>query len=227
MIFFAAVVLGGLFVFQRINQKVPEDPALLALRQGITQGAAGSSMDLSEEAQGLQFLSQLQAAQEQAVKSNFDSVAAINEVARLKLLLGDEDGARQAWEYLTLIRPKNALAFASLGRLYHHNLGLYQKAEDYYLRALVNDPHELATIRNFFELYHNALRDDAKAEALLQEALKTNPQAAELYALAGKFYQDLGQISQAVENYQEHLKLNPANDAVRKELLKLKAKLGP
>ncbi|MBI2604024.1 MAG: hypothetical protein HYW56_00600 [Candidatus Harrisonbacteria bacterium] len=57
--------------------------------------------------------------------------------------LDDYEGAAEAWEFASVIRPKNALSFANLGFLYGSYLKDYARAEKNYLRAIANDPREV------------------------------------------------------------------------------------
>ena len=43
------------------------------------------------------------------------------------------------------------------------------------------------------------------------------------YTLLGSFYLDTGRINLAIEYYQKHLDLNPDNEAVKKEIERLRA----
>lgn len=217
------VAAAGFFVYRQFSQK-PDNTDLAAMQEQIIgdpkineQNAPG----LTEEVKA-KFLEQFPKTKQALIASNFDSLQLVNEIAQIKRTLGDFDGAIVAWEYANIIRPQNSLSFSNLAALYHFDIKDYAKAESNYLVSISNDPDDISTIRNFFELYHYSLKDDAKAEALLASAIKANPEAADLYSLAGKFYTEIENLPKAVEYYEKHLTLNPDNQAVRQEVERLK-----
>lgn len=215
------VAVAGYFIYSQFQGRAPSEENLEAYKQSILADPVINNPNLNEE-EVLKFTQQLKKAQEAAVDLNFDSLQVINDVARLKQLLGDFDGAIKAWEYANIIRPKNSLSFSNLAALYHYDLRQFDEAEENYLISIANDPNDIPTIRNFFELYYYSLKDNVKAEALLLQSIKENPESADLYALAGSFYQETGYSGKAVEYYEKALELNPAKEAVRRELERLK-----
>ncbi len=215
------VAAAGFFTYREFSKTVPQDADLEALKASIIAEAKITKTDLTEE-QRDKYLEQLKTAREAVINANFDTLQGINDVAILKQYLGDYEGAIDAWEYANIIRPQNSLSFSNLAALYHFELQEYDKAEKNYLISIANDPDDIPTIRNLFELYFYALKDNGKAEALLLDSIKNNPEAADLYSLTGSFYQQIGNKEKAIEYYQKHLELNPTNEAVRRELEKLK-----
>lgn len=225
-ILIAAVLIGAgvFFVYSEFMKKPPVEDELEVMKQGILAPAKIFATDLTEE-QKAKFLEQLEEAQKIVVKTDFDNLQSINDVARLKRLFGDFEGARLAWEYANIIRPKNSLSFSNLAAMYHYDLKDYQKAEENYMVSVANDPDDVPTIRNLFELYRYSLKDDVRAEALLLESIEVNPEAPDLTALLAGLYAETGRIEKAVEYYEKHLRQNPQNDAARKELDRLKKEL--
>lgn len=180
--------------------------------------------NLTEE-QKTKFISQFKKAREASLKANLDTLQGLNEMAQLKMNLGDLEGARVTWEYANIIRPKNSLSFANVAALYHYDLKRYTDAEKNYLIAIANDPDDIPTIRNFFELYFYSLEDFGKAEALILKSIEANPQAPDLYALAATLYTKLSKPDKAIEFYEKVLEFNPNNEAVKAEIQKLKEQL--
>ena len=222
----AAVVLilvaVGFFLRDKIFPGKNTDQDLEAMKTSITTDPKVNNPNLTPD-QIESFMKRFRTAREQVISLNFDILQGINEVAIIKQSLGDFEGAKTAWEYANIIRPKNSLSFSNLAALYHFDLKEYDKAEQNYLISIANQPNDIPTIRNFYELYFYALKDNAKAEALLLESIKANPGVADLYSLAGSFYASIGRKDEAIKNYEKHLELNPGNEAVKRELEKLKS----
>lgn len=217
------VLLGivGFFAYDKLGNKDRTDSQdLEAMKQSIIAESQAGASDLTDE-QKEKFLAQLKEAQKIVVNTNFDNLQSINDVARLKKLLGDIDGAIIAWEYANIIRPQNSLSFSNLATLYHFDLKQYDKAEKNYLISIANDPDDINTIRNLFEMYFYATKDNVKAEGLLLASLEDNPESVDLLALLGSFYSDTGNRAKAVEYYKKALALKPGNTAIQKEIERL------
>jgi tetratricopeptide (TPR) repeat protein len=215
------IAAGGYFVFRRFTPKV-QDPALASMRMNLVQAVDGNLAKIPAD-QILKYQEELKKAQAALSDSNFENMQALGEVARYKKILGDFEGALTAWKYATLIHPESAFAFFNLAAIYQFDFKKYPEAESAYLSALVNDSKDFNTIRNFFELYEVDLKDSVKAEGLLLQGIKDNPEGAELYALLGKFYLDKGLKSQALDQFRKALKLNPENELIKKEINELSA----
>lgn len=217
---------AGFFVYQKFTGNETADDELEKMKQSILTEPKVNAADLPED-QKNKYLEQYAKARQELIQSNLDSLQGVNAVAQIKRMLGDIDGAITAWEYANIIRPKNSLSFSNLAALYHYDLKQYDKAEKNYLISIVNDPDDVPTIRNFFELYFYSLSDNVKAEALLLDSISNNPTAADLYSLTGKFYADAGNSEKAIEYYQKHLEIKPDNEAVRREVERLKNQPNP
>lgn len=219
----ALALAAGLFLWTKFVNKPPvSDQGLEVMKQSIIASANVKNADLTEE-QKQKFLDELKKAQDSLAQSNFDHLQSVNAVGFYKKALGDVDGAITAWEYANFIRPKNSLSFSNLAALYHYDLQQYDKAEQNYLISIANDPDDINTIRNLYELYYFSLKDNAKTESLLLESIADNPQAPDLFALAGDFYATAGKTDKAIEYYQKAADLNPKNEAIKKEIDRLKA----
>lgn len=200
------------------------DNRLEAMKQSILNEPQIKASNLTEGERN-RVLEGFQEVREQILKTNFGTLPAISQIAQIKRNSGDFEGAITAWQYASAIWPKNSLSFANLAAIYHYDLKEYEKAEQNYLSALINNPDDVQIIRNFFSLYHNSLKEDAKAEGLLLKSLEENPQAADLYSLTGRFYQETGRLGKALEYYRKHLALNPNNETVRREIERLEKEM--
>ena len=98
------------------------------------------------------------------------------QVGILRKFLGDYDGASLAWQYASLIRPQEYIAFSNLGDLYHYYLKDFPKAEKYLRRAVDVKPDYVAGYKNLFDLYTLSYKEKKNlAESVLLEGIKKNP----------------------------------------------------
>lgn len=98
--------------------------------------------------------------------------------------VGDYEGARQVFEYLSAIAPKNTVSFNNLGILYHYYLKDYPKAEANFLKAIENDPTYVMSYRNLFDLYSLSYKTNTTAAAdIIKRGLKSNPNNQDLLNL--------------------------------------------
>lgn len=84
----------------------------------------------------------------------------------------DYEGARDAWEYASKIRPKNALSFHNLGMLYGYFLEDNAKAEQNFEQAIQNNPQEAFLYIGLFEFYRDVVKDKEKARAVLERGIQ-------------------------------------------------------
>ncbi len=123
--------------------------------------------------------------------------------------------AVQMLEKSAEIDPKYALTWASLGRSYTaggsfqlEGRNYYQKAQSAFDRALALQPAQINT-RVFLA---NFLTDTGRVEQavpLLREALKTNPNHAELHWELGYAYRYAGMLKESVEECEQARQLDP------------------
>ena len=122
--------------------------------------------------------------------------------------IGDYEGAKQAWEYVSYLSPKNIISFINLGDLYHYYLHDYPKAEYNLLKVIENNPTYVAGYRNLFDLYHLSYKKDTnKAEATLLMGLKVSPRDLGLLIELGDYYKEKKQIDKAKDIYTQALSI--------------------
>ena len=97
--------------------------------------------------------------------------------------IDDYEGAKQAWEYATLINSDNFVVRGNLGDLYAYYLKDNQKAEENYLKALELGPGQVYLYYKTAEFYQLFLKDEQKARDIVQTGLKLNPNSADLQSL--------------------------------------------
>ena len=161
----------------------------------------------------------------------------------IKKFFGDYLGARDAWEYASLIRPQNSTSFANLGGLYGLYLKDFPKAEFNYKKAIENSPGDIYLYTSLADLYLNTSPDlvskdrDLSGErpdleggrsglesavAIIQSGLTANPDNITLLSYLARFYKEQGNFPKALEYYQKVLVLDPSNQAVKAEIEALK-----
>lgn len=142
----------------------------------------------------------------------------------IKKMIGDFEGARDAWEYASLIRPNNFVSFKNLGELYWHYLPDYPRAEENFWKAIKNEPKYIDSYISLAELYRYSYTEKSElAEGPLLEGLRENPDSKDLMIYLARFYRDyLKNREKAIEYYEKYLILVPDNADAREELEKLR-----
>lgn len=127
-------------------------------------------------------------------------------------LLGDYDGAAEAWRYAGTLRPDRYVAFSNLGDLYHSYIKDFSKAEEFMKKAIAADPTYVPSYRNLHELYRYSFKEkESLAVDILLEGMKKNPQAYDLMTMLASYYKDKNDKGNARKYYQMAIALNPPN----------------
>lgn len=160
-----------------------------------------------------------------AIKENPNFFAGWLEIGLLKKVIGDYSGARDAWEYASLIRPKNSISFANLGELYWHYLPDYPRAENNFRKSLQNNSTDADIYISLAELYHYSMPDKAnEAPKVLLEGLNVNPGNDVLTRRLTYLYEQRGEYNLAIEWWGKVLIANPTDSSIAEKIEKLKAK---
>lgn len=115
-----------------------------------------------------------------SLKKDYDSLEEWLEIGLLRKLIGDYDGARDAWEFAALIRPKDPVSRHNLGFIYWQNFKDYKKAEENYLKAIENNSRDIGAYIDLSNVYYFSLKDTARAKEILDKGLKNNPRNEEI-----------------------------------------------
>jgi DNA-binding winged helix-turn-helix (wHTH) protein/TolB-like protein len=128
---------------------------------------------------------------------------------------GDFPMAIKMLEKSTQLAQQFALAWAHLGRSYTANASFqlggaehYHKAEAAFAKALSLQPDEIDTRIYLANMYTDTGRVE-KAVPLLREALKTNPNHAEIHWELGYSYRFAGMLSESVSECERARQLDP------------------
>jgi len=111
----------------------------------------------------------------QKLKEDYDNMQLWLQLGLLRKLLGDYDGAIEAWQFVNLIRPNNFVSFGNLGDIYSLYLNDKKKAEENYLKALENGPDQIYLYEKVYEFYRYTIKDNAKAKEILKKGINLNP----------------------------------------------------
>ncbi len=140
----------------------------------------------------------------------------------IKKMFGDYGGAIAAWNYVGLIRPKDATAYNNLGDLYWHYLRDFPNAEASYKKAIENFSENLGFYKDLSDLYRFDYKEKAHlADDVLLDALKVSPKSVSVLAWLGGYYRDTGDKQKAREYFRRALNLDPSNTAIQAELKEL------
>ncbi|MDO8669424.1 MAG: tetratricopeptide repeat protein [Candidatus Buchananbacteria bacterium] len=155
-------------------------------------------------------------------KFNFNALMSIG---MIKYTVSDYDGARDAWLYVSQVRPQNSPAYYNLGNLYADIYKDCANAEKYFKMAIENDPNEISYLRNVFDLYNTKCPDKSKAEEILKKALTIKADNVDFMVLSAEFYRDQGNKAEATKFYEAAIKLAPQNQALKDEYNRFKSGL--
>lgn len=98
------------------------------------------------------------------------------DLGMLRKSIEDYEGAREAWEYASAIRPGNSLSFVNLGMLYGYYLREPLKAEANLLHAIENEPRFLDFYARMADFYIEVMKDKGKAADFLDRAIEKYPE---------------------------------------------------
>ncbi len=98
-------------------------------------------------------------------------------------IIGDYEGARDAWEYARLVNTDNFVVRGNLGDLYAYYLQDNEKAELNYVEALRLGPNQIYLYYKVAQFYIDFLNDVQRAKGIVQIGLNFNPKDPELQSL--------------------------------------------
>ena len=90
-------------------------------------------------------------------------------------VIGDFEGAAEAWNFVPLIRPKDFVAYHNLGDLYGFYVKDYPKSEENYLKSIKNNPQNIQAYLDLAIIYGVYKEKSDQAESILLQGLKANP----------------------------------------------------
>src|SRR3989338_1481590 len=143
----------------------------------------------------------------------------------IKKFFGDYEGARDAWEYASIIRPANVVSFLNLGGLYGSYLKDYPRAEKNYRQAIINNPADSSGYLELASLYRYSYKEkEGNIVPLMEEGMTASDDDLNFTIYLGGYWTEKGDTAKAIENYEKALKLDPDNKPIQAEISRLKAR---
>lgn len=93
-------------------------------------------------------------------------------LAILRKTVDDYEGAREIWEFLTVVNPKNQGPYANLAALYAFELKDPVRAEKNFTIALGLWKKDTTVWRNAYEFYRYVQKNDVRAKEILENGIK-------------------------------------------------------
>jgi tetratricopeptide (TPR) repeat protein len=145
------------------------------------------------------------------------------QIGILKKTIGDFEGARDAWEYASVIEPLNSLSFANLGELYWRYLHEYEKSEENLRLSIKHKPDDIQTYLTLSELYHYSVPEKKdQAPDVLREGLGANPRQGTLMRRLAYLHEQRKEYDKALEWWEKILVLSPDDEKVKERIAALK-----
>jgi len=141
---------------------------------------------------------------EEAVALGRDEIRHLHTLGEIRLAMGDEAGAAEAYRAMLALDPENPEAHLEIGLL-HEAQGEVREAEEHLVESLKSDPANPRTLYSYASLYY-AVDDLETAEELLVRAIAADARyspalsaLASVRARRGDYRDALDYIEKAVE----------------------------
>ncbi len=105
------------------------------------------------------------------LKGNHDYFDGWLQLGILRKMIGDYEGAVEAWNFAGVIRPKSTIPFANLADLYAYYIRDNKKAEESFLKAISADPQNGFPYYQTAHFYEDILKDKEKAKNILLQGI--------------------------------------------------------
>ncbi len=107
------------------------------------------------------------------LKEDYDRLEDWLNLGLERSLLGDYEGAGQAWEFATIIRPNDPVAYHNLGELYWLHTPNFPLSEKYFLKAIEIGPKNSLFYYKLYQLYRYSYKEKAGlADDILEQGIK-------------------------------------------------------
>lgn len=188
----------------------------LSAAPSLERAVPSTSPDL-EAAVRAQLITNIQATITR-LKANSDSYNDWMLLGVQRQMLGDYQGAVEAWDYMTERAPNDATAYGNLANLYAVYLKDYSRAEANYKAAISRGPGVMSYYTNLHEVYRYNLKDSKKATDVLKQGIQKISKEVSLYIMLARYYKDLGETENARAEYDASLSLAAGNSALIADL---------
>lgn len=110
------------------------------------------------------------------IQADYDNIYAWYDLGAYRRVIGDFDGAAEAWTFGTLIRPKDYISYHNLGDLYGFYVKDYSKSEENYLKSIQNNPKNVQAYLDLATIYESVYKEKInQVESILLQGLQANP----------------------------------------------------
>ncbi|MDP3710308.1 MAG: hypothetical protein Q8R29_01125 [bacterium] len=162
------------------------------------------------------------------VKENPDFLNGWLELGILKKVIGDYEGARDAWEYANIIRPGNSISFSNLGELYWRYLPNYTKSEANFKTSIKNKSDDPSVYISLSDLYFYSYAEKKDfADDILLEGTKANPEDTNLVRALAALYERQKEYTKAKEWWTKLLEKEPNDAEITAHIKGLGEKINP
>ena len=90
-------------------------------------------------------------------------------------MVGDYEGAKISWQYVTRLAPSDYVAYGNLGDLYAYFLKDNGMAETYFKKAIEKGPTQVHLYMQLISFYRDVFKDTDKAKAIVAQGLAKIP----------------------------------------------------
>jgi len=150
------------------------------------------------------------------------NLSARNNLANVYLESGDFERGIALHREILEKNPSHAESYYNIGMVYF-NQGNFITAENYFKKALTLRTRSDWYFRLGIAQFKNG--ELAAAEGSLTQALYGAPQQSEFHIALGAVYEAEGKLNLALQEFETAQRLDPANQPVRNEIIKIKQKL--
>lgn len=122
------------------------------------------------------------------IKIDYDNIYPWYDLGAYRRVIGDFEGAAEAWNFVPLIRPKDFISYHNLGDLYGFYMKDYPKSEENYLKSIQNNPQNIQAYLDLAAIYESVYKEKAsRVESILLEGLQSNPGNVGLQAALDRY----------------------------------------
>lgn len=159
---------------------------------------------------------------------NDDNYDAWLTIARIRAWSLDFEGALQAYTKMAELKPEDTLPYFNMGDVYT-SLRQYAKAGEMYEKVIEINPKWVNAYREIFNLYRFELTDkyNNTIEDILKSGLEKSKDLGgegyvDYYAMLAIYYDEKGDVENAIIYYEKTLELDPNNHGAESALERLK-----
>ena len=200
------LIAGGLVAWQTLSWQ----GKMAGIKETLSSMFSGEDSQLPEN---------IKAAYDK-IKEDPSNVDAYLTLARWKTDKGQTEDAVKLYKAALLVRPTDTLLWNNLADIYMKNKR-YAEAEEAYLKIVETNPGWVQAYRSLVDLYRYQIPEKrTEIPKMLEDGMARNLEYMKIHfvQLLAVYYRDFGPKEEAIKQYEELVKLDPANDTVKAEL---------